>query len=133
MHYLIDTQIAIWAKENNLRLKPSVRSILEDLENDIYVSAFSLQEIAIKHLLSKLPNFMVSVEAFAQALIDDHFSILSISNAHIFNYNRIPFHDDHRDPFDRFILATALTENITVITADEKFKKYEPLIKVMLV
>ena len=133
MRYLIDTQIAIWAKENNLRLKPSVRSILEDLENDIYVSAFSLQEIAIKHQLAKLPNFMVSVEAFAQTLIDDDFSILSISNAHIFNYNRIPFHDDHRDPFDRFILSVALTENMIIITADEKFKRYEPLVKVMLV
>ena len=133
MRYLVDTQIAIWAKENNPRLKVYIKSILEDLNNDIYVSAFSLQEIAIKHQLAKLPNFMVSVENFTQTLIDDDFSILSISNAHLFNYNRIPLYDDHRDPFDRFILATALTENMTIITADEKFKRYEPLIKVVLV
>ncbi len=97
MRYLIDTQIAIWAKENNARLKPSIRAILEDLENDIYVSAFSIQEIAIKHQLAKLPHFVVSVENFAQTLLDDDFSILAISNAHLFNYHRIPFYDDHRD------------------------------------
>ena len=97
MRYLIDTQIAIWAKENNPKLKPSIKSILEDLENDIYISAFSLQEIAIKHQLAKLTNFMVSVEKFAQTLLDDDFSILPIDNTHLFNYHRIPFYEDHRD------------------------------------
>ena len=132
MHYLIDTQIAIWAKENNPKLKPSVRAILEDLSNTIYLSAFSLQEIAIKHQLGKLPNFIVSVETFAQTLSDDDFIILPISNSHLFNYHLIPFHEDHRDPFDRFILATALTETFTLITADEKFERYQPLVSIIL-
>ena len=132
MRYLIDTQIAIWAKENSPRLTPAVRDILEDLDNDIFISQFSLQELVIKHQIGKLPGFIVRVSDFAQQLFDDGFLLLPISNDQLFSYQRIPFYDDHRDPFDRFLAATALAENMIFITADEKLERYQPLIQLLI-
>ena len=129
--YLIDTQIAIWTKGNARILKPEIKAILEDTDNEIYVSHFSFQEIAIKLQVGKLPEFIVSVEEFAQKLADDDFISLPITINHIISYKDIPFYEDHRDPFDRMILATALSENLIVITSDDKFDRYSPLIEII--
>jgi len=61
----------------------------------------------------------------------DDFELLSIQPKHIFAYQSIPFYDDHRDPFDRFLLATALSEQIPIISADEKFPRYRSLINII--
>ncbi|GAB2596810.1 type II toxin-antitoxin system VapC family toxin [Spirosoma areae] len=132
MRYLIDTQIAIWAKENNPRLKTPIRDILEDLDNEIFISQFSLQELVIKQQIGKLPGFIVRVSDFARQLFDDGFLLLPISNDQLFSYQHLPFYDDHRDPFDRFLAATALSENLIFITADEKFERYQPLVQLLL-
>jgi len=59
------------------------------------------------------------------------FSLLELNDHHISDYQEIPLIADHRDPFDRFILATAFSENIPVITSDEKFELYKPLVQVI--
>ncbi len=59
------------------------------------------------------------------------FEILQISNNHIFSYQQIPFYEDHRDPFDRLLLATALSEQIPIISIDQKLSLYRPLITVI--
>ena len=112
-------------------LKPEIKAILEDIDNEIYVSHFSFQEIAIKLQVGKLPEFIVSVEEFAQRLADDDFISLPITINHIISYKNIPFYEDHRDPFDRMILATALSENLTLITSDDKFDRYSPLVEII--
>jgi PIN domain nuclease of toxin-antitoxin system len=56
---------------------------------------------------------------------------LSIQNNHLFNYNKVPLKEDHRDPFDRLLIATAIEENATIITADEKINLYTDLLKVI--
>ncbi len=130
MRYLIDTQIAIWAKENNPRLTSKARNIIEDTENEILVSQFSLIELSIKLKIGKLPNFIISIDTFADTLVNDGFNILSITNQQIFSYQNVPFFDDHRDPFDRYIIATAYANNLTLISADDKFDKYASFIDV---
>jgi PIN domain nuclease of toxin-antitoxin system len=64
-------------------------------------------------------------------LLSDGFTILPISNNHIFAYQSIPFFENHRDPFDRFLLATALSEQIPIISVDENFILYRPFISVI--
>ena len=88
-------------------------------------------EISIKLKLGKLPDFIVSIEYITNQLLSDGFTILPVLNNHIFSYQSIPFFEDHRDPFDRFLLATALSEQIPIISADEKFVLYRPLITVI--
>ncbi len=131
MQYLLDTQILIWALEDNPKLKPKLRSLIENPENAVLVSQFSLIEISIKLKLGKLPEFIVSVEYIVNQLLADGFAILPIANNHIFSYQSIPFFENHRDPFDRFLLATALSEQIPIISVDENFPLYRPFIAVI--
>lgn len=131
MQYLLDTQVFIWSLEGNPKLASSVKSIIEDIDNTILVSQFSLMEISIKMKLNKLPGFIVSIEYITNQLLMDGFTILPISNNHIFAYQSIPFFDEHRDPFDRFLLATALAEQIPIISFDDKFILYRPLVTVI--
>lgn len=131
MQYLLDTQILIWHLEGNPKLKLRLRGLIENPSHTIIVSQLSLMEISIKLKLGKLPAFVVSIDYIAAQLLSDGFSILPITNNHIFSYQSIPFFEDHRDPFDRFLLATAYFEQIPIISIDEKFFAYRPLITVI--
>lgn len=131
MRYLLDTQILVWHLQGNPKLKQSLRDIIQQPDNTIFASQFSLMELSIKLKLDKLPEFIVSIERLTEQLLLDGFTILPINNHHIFSYQSIPLFEDHRDPFDRFLLATALAEQMPVISADEKFPQYRPLITVI--
>ncbi len=131
MQYLLDTQILIWSLEDNPKLKASLRTLIENPAHTMFVSQLSLMEMSIKLKLSKLPEFIVSMEHITAQLLLDGFTILPLTNNHIFSYQSIPFFEDHRDPFDRFLLATALSEQIPIISIDEKFSLYRPLITVI--
>jgi PIN domain nuclease of toxin-antitoxin system len=131
MRYLIDTQIAVWAKENNPKLTPLAKSILEDSGNEILVSQFSLIELSIKLKIGKLPGFIVSLETFIGTLVADGFAVLPVSNRHISTYHDIPLFDEHRDPFDRCIIATAYAEGLPLISPDSQFERYKSLIELI--
>ena len=131
MQYLLDSQILIWYLQGNLKLKSSLRTLIENPAHTVFVSQFSLIEMAIKLKLGKLPEFIISMEYIASQLLSDDFTILPILNNHIFSYQSVPFFEDHRDPFDRFLLATALSEQIPIISVDENFTRYRPLITVI--
>jgi len=131
MSYLIDTQILIWFQKSNCKLKSENYSILVDTDNIIYVSQVSLFEIAIKQKIGKLPELDLLIGDFIRIIQNDGFKILPIKNQHIDAYNTVPLVVDHRDPFDRLILATALSENLPIIYADENFKLYIPQIQLI--
>lgn len=131
MQFLLDTQILIWSLEDSPKLKAKLRTLIENPENVIFVSQFSLMEISIKLKLGKLPEFIVSIEYITSQLLSDGFTILPILNNHIFSYQSVPFFEDHRDQFDRFLLSTALSEQIPIISVDENFTLYRPLITVI--
>jgi PIN domain nuclease of toxin-antitoxin system len=127
--YLIDTQIFIWSLINPQLLSPTVRTILS--ENTIKVSQVSLLEIAIKQKLGKLPDMMISVEELEFNLLNDGFQMIALQTNHISGYQRIPLFQEHRDPFDRLLLATAYTEQIPVITSDGNFNLYADIVQVI--
>lgn len=131
MQYLLDTQILIWSLEDNPKLKPKLHDLIEEPSNIMLVSQFCLMEISIKLKLGKLPEFIVSIENITSQLLSDGFTILPVTNNHIFAYQSIPFFEDHRDPFDRFLLATALSEQIPIISNDKNFPRYQPLITII--
>jgi PIN domain nuclease of toxin-antitoxin system len=99
--------------------------------NQIYVSQISLIEIAIKQKIGKLPDFKVSLKELISQTEQDRFRIIRLDNQHIAFYDRIPLYADHRDPFDRLILATSLAEQMPLISADEKFSRYHPIVDVI--
>lgn len=122
MDFIIDTQILIWSVISPNKLSSKVREILEN--NSIGVSQISLYEIAIKQKIGKLSELDLSISDLINCLLKDGFEIISLKNSHIEAYERVQLIDTHRDPFDRLLLATSLSENIPIISADEKFKGY---------
>ena len=129
MIYLIDTQILIWSLVNPPKLSDDTQKKLK--ENTIWASQVSLYEIAIKQKIGKLPEFDITTRALVQQMERDGFHLLPLSNEHIAAYQDIPLQNNHRDPFDRLILATSLAENIPVISADTNFKLYTSYIQLV--
>jgi PIN domain nuclease of toxin-antitoxin system len=128
MEYLIDTQILIWYQEENRRLSNEIYDILNNPKNIIWIGQVSIYEIAIKKAIGKFETFTISIEDLVEQIKTDGFQILHIKNSHLARYCDIPLLEIHKDPFDRLILATALSENIPVISSDEKFKNYTSII-----
>ena len=121
MRYLLDTHILIWSFENNVRLPQHFKEIIEDTNNQLFVSIASLWEMAIKISNKKL-DLTVSLSQLIKDLSSKNITILSISPLHVLEVEILPFH--HKDPFDRIIIAQSLTENITLISVDSVFDSY---------
>lgn len=68
------------------------------------------------------------IEDLVEQAEKDNFMFVKIETDHINSYESVPFNEDHRDPFDRLIIATALSEGIPIISADEKFQLYRSII-----
>jgi PIN domain nuclease of toxin-antitoxin system len=107
--------------------------LIEDVNNPVYFSQISLFEIVIKQKIGKLPEITGDILMIYQQLIADGYDFIPISNQHIEVYKQVPLYDNHRDPFDRLLLSTALSEKMTIVSADEKFQQYSGLIDVFAV
>lgn len=129
MRYLVDTQIFIWTLISPEKLTAQTQQIL--LNNEIVVSQVSLFEIAIKQKINKLPELPLSIKSLAERIEQDNFNLLSITTNHLETYNSIPLLEDHRDPFDRLLLATAMSENIPIISSDTNFRYYKAQIQLV--
>lgn len=132
MNYLIDTQIFIWYQLNSEKLNKGIYALLKDMSNTVYISVISLFEIAIKQKIGKLPEFDMSIISLRELIIQDGFTMLDLKTEHVSAYADIPLLTEHRDPFDRLLLATALYENIPIISADQNFARYQPLMQLVL-
>lgn len=128
--YLLDTHCLLWFQENNKDIPEKVMDVLKNTENEIYFSQISLFEIAIKQKVGKLPDFKVSLSDIHEQAVSDLFTFLPLLNQHLFQYQNVPLLENHRDPFDRLLIATAIEEKLIVITADEKFSNYKELIDI---
>lgn len=87
-----------------------------------YVSMATLWEIAIKVSLGKL-DLDYTLSAFIKLISESGFKILPISTSHVVNVANLQFH--HRDPFDRLIIAQALTEDLSLVSKDADFADYK--------
>lgn len=106
-------------------------NILQAPANTILFSQISLFEITIKQKVGKLSQFVATIqEVFDQAKADG-FTFLPISNNHLYHYNDIPLFEQHRDPFDRLLLATALVEKVSLLSADVNFNLYNESVTVI--
>lgn len=121
MRILLDTHVLIWWDEN-ARLSRAARAAIESADQ-VYVSAVSGWEIALKASLGRLRP----VRTAADAIADSQFEELPLRLRHAEALVKLPWH--HRDPFDRMLIAQALGERLTIVTRDRAFSAYEvPLI-----
>ncbi|MFN8612909.1 MAG: type II toxin-antitoxin system VapC family toxin [Vulcanimicrobiota bacterium] len=120
---LLDTHVWLWLGVAPEKIAPSVLLQLEDPVNALFLSAASSWEISIKYRLGKLPLPDPPGRFIADRLIRDGIHILPIGLQHTVRVADLP--DHHTDPFDRLLVAQALAENMTLVTADEKLLPYD--------
>jgi PIN domain nuclease of toxin-antitoxin system len=122
MRLLIDTHIFIWVVIDSKNLSFQTRQILLDAA-EVFVSAALVWEIAIKVSLGKLEG---DPSTFAAAISQSGFHELPISARHAARVYELPLY--HRDPFDRLLIAQALSEPLQLLTADSVLCKYSELV-----
>ncbi len=121
MKLLLDTQVLLWAAGNSKRLSAAARKLLNDPANELCFSAASLWEITIKVSLGR-NDFRVEPRVLRRGLLDNGYTELPITSQHAVGVDGLP--DMHRDPFDRLLLAQALSEGITLVTGDALLARY---------
>lgn len=113
---LIDTNVLIWWFRNDRRLTKSLISIIQ--QSNVTVSIISYWEILIKMQTGKLEMPL----KFMEAMEDSSFDLLNLEPSHLNYLTNLDLY--HRDPFDRIIIAQAISENLSIITSDGTFEKY---------
>jgi len=125
MKYLLDTNVFLWFIHGDDELTNDFKFIIEDNNNEIYLSQASVWEIAIKYSIGKL-KLKRKFDDLIPGLVEEKgFIILPINNNQIKKMITLPF--IHKDPFDRLIYAAAKTENIEFLYTDEIFDEYEKI------
>ena len=128
MNFLLDTHILIWAAISHLKISPELASLLSDTNNHLYFSSASIWEISIKESLEK-SDFKVSSKKLYDGLIENGYKEIKVSALHAMEVIKLPF--IHRDPFDRILVATAIWENMSMLTNDSKLSPYHSLVRVL--
>jgi len=123
MKFLLDTSVFLWGLSDEHRLNLRGQDILASSSSELYFSAAGTWEIAIKYALSSLPLPKAPAEFVFHALRSGTIQALNITHEHALRAGELPLH--HRDPFDRMLIAQALSEQMTLLTADRVFQKYK--------
>ncbi len=122
MRLLLDTHTFLWFIDGNAALSPAARALIEDPANERYMSMASLWEIAIKYSLGRIQLAQPFHIFLPQQLLHNQMEILGITVAHTAAIATLPY--QHKDPFDRMIIAQALVESLPVISIDTALDAY---------
>lgn len=123
MRLLLDTNAWLWMIAAQGRLNTDARGLVQDRRNELFLSAASSWEIAIKHAMGRLdlpaqPEGLIPEQMRKSGVVG-----LAIEHAHALRVNSLPAH--HRDPFDRLLVAQAQVESLAILTADPVFQRYD--------
>jgi PIN domain nuclease of toxin-antitoxin system len=118
---LLDTHAILWFLGDVEKLSEAALSAILKPENEKYVSIASAWELAIKIGLGKL-SFEGGITNFFTTVEENGFEVLPIKEEYIKRLEKLPFH--HRDPFDRILIASAITEGMKLISADREVIHY---------
>jgi len=130
MNLLLDTHTLIWSTEAAPSLSKKATLLIKDPTNNIFVSMVSFYEVAIKVSIGKM-KLGKTIEKFYQQTLAANIEVLPISPKYLETFANLPLFPNHKDPFDRLIIATALTDNLSIITTDAKFSLYKELVDIV--
>jgi PIN domain nuclease of toxin-antitoxin system len=123
MRLLLDTHVFLWWVANDRRLSRRARDVIADGDNEVFLSAASGWEIAIKSGLGKLA-LPEDLETFLEDQLDRNgINVLPVLMKHAARVRRLPNH--HADPFDRLLVAQGQIEGLSLLTADRYIKQYD--------
>lgn len=126
MRYLLDTLAFLWIAEDDPQLDANVRALFANAKSEIFLSAASVWEMAIKSSLGKL-TLAVPLPRLVAGGVERGIRLLAVSCDHAYALEHLPFH--HRDPFDRLLAAQASHEGMQLVSRDPKLDAY-PAIRV---
>ena len=121
MKLLLDTHLLLWAAGQSNRLSLTARKLIAAPDNELLFSAASIWEIAIKRGLGR-KDFQTDPRLLRRGLIDNGYTELPVLSDHGVAIDALP--PIHKDPFDRLLIAQAIVEGITLLTADPAVAKY---------
>ena len=122
MRLLLDTHALPWWLDGDRRLSRRARTAIGEAENTVFVSAASAWEITTKNRLGKLPGAADVAADVAGAVSGQGFTALDITIVHAQRAGRLP--GEHRDPFDRMLIAQSQVEDLQIVTDDTVFDAY---------
>lgn len=131
MRYYLDTNIlAFMRREQYDDLSAESRGLIDDYSNLLYTSSVCVQELIHLVQIGRMGNSrhkaFVEAKQIVPWLRTIGVSIVPVSEHHLQTMSELPLFDDHHDPADRLIVAQAITDHITLVSSDHKFKLYEP-------
>lgn len=121
--YLIDTQCWLYWHISPEKLSDAQYQVLENGNNDVYFSTVSSWEIMIKHKLKKIKLPALPFRYIPDRIKKDHLKVLAFSLDNSLRIENLP--DHHADPFDRFLITQAQTEDMILLTDDPIFERYD--------
>ena len=122
MRLLLDTHAFFWWLSGSSRLSLPARQAIGDEDNEVMVSAASAWEIATKHRIGKLPDAEALALDIPGAIAGQNFEELPITVEHAVRAGALP--GPHRDPFDRMLIAQALSGNLVLVSIESLFDSY---------
>lgn len=125
MKLLLDTHIFLWLNADDPRLGRKARKLIDESQ-EIFVSSVVFWELAIKNSLGMLD---ADLDELKSAMANNAFTPLPVTIDHACAAEKLPWH--HKDPFDRMLVAQALTEPLRLLTADRKIEPYSDLVIVV--
>ncbi len=125
MNLLLDTHVALWAITDHPKLSAKARELITAPRNTVWVSAVNLWEIAIKHRLGR-ETMPVSGKESLQYFREAGYRLLSIEPEHTILVEELA--DHHQDPFDRLLVAQALSEPMRLLTHDVVVAAYSDMV-----
>jgi PIN domain nuclease of toxin-antitoxin system len=130
MRLLLDTHIALWAVTDDLQLSEAARELIVEPANEVFISVAAIWEIAIKHTVRRRVSAMpVSAQTALNDFVAAGFLLLDIIPAHVLTLEALP--GLHGDPFDRIMVAQALSTPLRLLTRDTKVAAYSDTIIVV--
>ena len=123
MRAILDSHVLLWWLADSGRLSDRARTIVARGDNELFWSAASTWELAIKIGLGKLRLDGTLSEFLGSALREQSIRVLPIQHSHALRVESLPPH--HRDPFDRMLVAQAQVERLAIVSADPRLAAYE--------
>lgn len=125
MRLLLDTHVMLWWEMDSPRLSAATREFILSAEA-VFFSRASLWEMAIKQSLGRLD---IDLEKFVATISAQGFSWLDIAHEHLLEVAKLPWLEDHRDPFDRLLVAQSRSEPLILLTHDKKLMHYGSMVR----
>ena len=121
MKLLLDTHLLLWAAQGIEHLPSDAQPLMSSPDNGLFFSVASLWEIVIKRGLGR-DDFKVDPRVLRRSLLDNSYHELAIHSEHVVAIDALPL--IHKDPFDRLLVAQAIVEGVTLLTADARVADY---------